>query len=62
MYNWIKWVKNSHIQEYLFAVFCKKNRQTVARNPKILQLVSSLELRFSKLPSKNSLARQVKMN
>ena len=62
MYNWIKWVKNSHIQEYLFAVFRKKNRQTVARNPKILQLVSSLELRFPKLPSKNSLACQVKMN
>ena len=62
MYNWIKWIKNSHIQEYLFAVFRKKNRQRVTRNPKILQLVSSLELKFSKLPSQNSLPRQVKMN
>ena len=62
MYNWIKWITNFHIQEYLFAVFRKKNWKIVTRNPKILQLVSSLELKFSKLPSQNSLSRQVKMN
>ena len=34
----------------------------VTRNPKTLQLVSSLELEFSKLPSQSSLPRQAKMN
>ena len=66
MYNWIKWIKNSHIQEYLFAVFRKKkstNSNLKSKNSAIslkprAQVFKITKSKFTPASGKNESSRE----